>query len=380
MARVAKAAKAEPEIPESDRLEGFPHPRETTDLVGHEAAERQFLESYLGGKTHHAWILGGPKGIGKATFAYRATRFVLKYSTGDLGALGGIEDLYVPPEDPVSHRIAARSHSDLLVLTRPWDSKTKKFKTIVSLEEVRRTAKLFRHTAGEGGWRICIVDSADEMNANAANALLKTLEEPPQKVLFFLVSHIPGRLLPTIRSRCRRLDLSPLSMNDCTKVMKGLLGDGQSADDIAVAARLGDGSVGQGLKLLEGGGIAIYRQMLALLGTLPNLDVKRLNQFADKIAPRTAAAEYDLFCDLILKWIARMVRSVSTDDFASVPQSEADLMIRLANRHSAAHWAEAWDKINRSLMRANALNLDRKQTIAVVFFELEQTLKAAQAA
>ena len=377
---MARAAKEDPDIPESDRLEGFPHPRETTELIGHEAAERQFLESYRSGKNHHAWIIGGPKGIGKATLAYRAARFVLRYSPDDIEAMDSLESLYVSPDDPVSHRITARAHSDLLVLNRPWDTKNKKLKTVVSVDEVRRTVRFFGRTAGEGGWRICIVDSADEMNANAANALLKILEEPPPKVLFFLVSHIPGRLLPTIRSRCRRLDLSPLSMDDCSQVMASLVGDRQSAKDRSVAARLGEGSVGQGLKLLEGGGIAIYRQMLTLLGTLPNVDVKRLNQFADKIAPRAASAEYELFCDLILKWIAWLVRNVTTGDLASVPQSEADLMTRLANRHSAAHWAEAWDKINRSLMRANALNLDRKQTVAVVFYELEQTLKAAQAA
>lgn len=377
---MARAAKEDPDIPESDRLEGFPHPRETSGLVGHGEAERRFLDGYRGSKLQHAWIIGGPMGIGKATFAYRAARFVLKYPTPDLVPDSGKDSLYVSPEDPVSHRIAARAHTNLLVLNRPWDSKTKKLKTVLTVDEVRRTVRFFGRTAGEEGWRICIVDSADEMNPNAANALLKILEEPPSKVLFFLVSHVPGRLLPTIRSRCRRLDLSALSVSDCADVMAELVGERQSRVDMEIAARLGEGSVGQGLKLLEGGGIAIHKQMLGLLANLPNVDVKRLNQFSDKIAPRAASAEYDLFCDLILKWIARMVRGVSTGELSSVPQNEADLMVRLANRHSAAHWADAWEKINRSLMRANALNLDRKQTIAVMFYELEQTMKAAQAA
>lgn len=370
------------DIPESDRLDDLPHPRERHTLVGHEWAERQFLDAYLSGKLHHAWILGGPKGIGKATFAYRAARFVLRHP--DPAAVPrGTTRLDVDPADPVVRRIQALGHADLLVLRRPWDQKSKQLKTVLSVDEVRRASGFFSRTAGEGGWRVCIVDAADEMNANAANALLKILEEPPARCLFLLVAHVPGRLLPTIRSRCRRLDLQPPDPVDAASVMAEVLaqaGEEVSAADLQAAARIARGSVGQGLQLVRGDGIALHRDMLALMASMPGLDIRRLHKLADDLASRQARDRYELFTTLVVDWLAAMVRTVATGDAGHAGPEEADVMRRLADSGDLGAWAEAYEKIGHSIARANGLNLDRKQVILTLFFSLDEIARATRAA
>ena len=220
------------------------------------------------------------------------------------------------------------------------------------------------------------------MNANAANALLKILEEPPPKALFLLVCHVPGRLLPTIRSRCRRLDVSPLATSDAVQVMSDLLGSDMQAsqEDLALAARVARGSVGQGLRLLQSGGLDLYRQLISLMASLPALDVKSVHAVADKLSPRAAMNDYALFMQMVTDWVAAMVRSVGTAEAEFADDAERAIMQRLATPHDLARWADAWDEISRSIARANALNLDRKQTILNVFFRLEETARAASAA
>ncbi|HCK19633.1 MAG TPA: DNA polymerase III subunit delta', partial [Thalassospira sp.] len=188
-------------------------PRRNDALLGHEEAEKTILDAWNSKRMHHAWLLCGPKGVGKATLAYRMARLILSGGgeNGCAGLFGDQNDgLYVDPEDPVSRRIAGGGHGDLKVIERLYDDKKKRLQGEITVANVRTVGNFMSKTSAEGGWRIVIVDAADELNRNAANAILKVLEEPPSNAMMILVAHHPGRLLPTIRSRCRRLNLAPL--------------------------------------------------------------------------------------------------------------------------------------------------------------------------
>ena len=206
-------------IPEPDRVEGAPHPRDTLHLIGQRGAEAIFLDAYAAGRLHHAWLLTGPLGVGKATLAWRIVRFLLATPENAGGGLFGDapvapETLDIDPDHPVVRRIRAGSEGRLFVLRRAWDEDKKRLKTVITVDEVRRMRTFLHMSAADGGRRAVIVDPADEMNTAAANALLKMLEEPPHGVTFLIVSHQPSRLLPTIRSRCRELRLSVLAPGD----------------------------------------------------------------------------------------------------------------------------------------------------------------------
>jgi DNA polymerase-3 subunit delta' len=201
----------------------LPHQRNV--LIGHGETETSLLEAYRSERLHHAWILGGPKGIGKATLAFRYRQVCSgAIRTGSGRKRRWLQDLSVPEDHPVVRQVAAGGHPNILHLRRPWDDKGKRFKADLPVDEVRRTVSFFGTTASARAWRVCIVDAADDMNASSANALLKILEEPPERCLFLVLSHAPGRLLPTIRSRCRRLDLAPLSETDIANGLRDLAG------------------------------------------------------------------------------------------------------------------------------------------------------------
>ena len=199
-------------------------PRETGVLFGHGEAERTLLDAYKGGRIPHAWLIGGPPGIGKATLAYRLARFVLAHPDPQAPAVQKADSLAVEADNPVARRIAAQAQGDLLVLERVINEQTGKLYTVIRVDDVRRAVPFFGSTAGEGGWRVAIVDAVDNLQREGANALLKVLEEPPPRTLLLLVSHAPGRELPTIRSRCRRLLLRPLSAADVARAAAAALG------------------------------------------------------------------------------------------------------------------------------------------------------------
>src|ERR1700716_1734731 len=204
-------------------------PRETTVLHGQTEAERTLLEAYQGRRFHHAWLIAGPAGIGKATLAYRMARFVLAHPDPRTPAVQRATSLEVDADHPVARRIAAQAHGDLLVLERTINEKTNKLRQDIQVDDVRRTVTFFGSTAGEGGWRVAIVDAVDELKREGANALLKILEEPPRRAVLLLVSHSAARVLPTIRSRCRRLLLRPLADEDVARAVAHATG--RSAED-----------------------------------------------------------------------------------------------------------------------------------------------------
>src|SRR5215470_1489431 len=248
-----------------------PPPRETTVLFGHDGAEREFLAVYGSGRVPHAWLIGGEPGIGKATLAYRIARFVL--ARPDPSRASAADTLALDPAHRTVRRVAVNAHPDLLALERtPGDSG--KMRTVITVEQVRRLATFFGSTAGEGGWRVSIVDSADELkHPEGSNALLKMLEEPPPRSLFLLVSHAPGRLLPTIRSRCRRLALRPLGQGDVVRAASVALGSnpGVQADQAALlaAAAASQGSVARAIALAGGPTLALREKVGELLQALP---------------------------------------------------------------------------------------------------------------
>jgi DNA polymerase-3 subunit delta' len=324
-----------------------PHPRETTVLFGHAEPEQVLLEAYRSGRIPHAWLIGGPSGIGKATLAYRMARFVLANPDPTAPAVRKATSLTLPADDRTVRRIAAQGHPDLLVLERVVNEKTGKLYTVIRVDDVRRTVPFFGSTAGEGGWRVCIVDTADELQyPQAANALLKILEEPPRNALLLLISHAPARLLPTIRSRCRRLALRPLSADHVARAAALALGRDAEDPELREASALSEGSVGRALTLLEGPALALRKRVVDLLDRLPTVDPQALHALGDALGgfePQRLAS----FIDAVNEWLAEHLAS--------------------ANRERMLRIAEAWDKVNQAARDADEYNLERKPLVFSVF-------------
>nr|WP_319387548.1 DNA polymerase III subunit delta' [uncultured Roseibium sp.] len=349
------ARRNEPvDVPEVDALPGYPLPNEQTRLVGHKATEKALLDAYRSQRIHHAWILGGAKGIGKATLAFRFAKFIVANPDRFGPQVSAAADLSVPADHPVLRQVAAGGHPNILHLRRPWDEKSKRFKTDLPVDEVRRTVSFFGTTASAKAWRICIVDAADDMNASSANALLKILEEPPERCLFLVLSHAPGRLLPTIRSRCRRLGLDALTPSEISEGLQ-LLGVDPlpAANDLDELAAAADGSLRAAISLLSGDGLAIAKGVRRLADNAAQLDLGAVHALADLVAARGQTDNWLNFQHVLERLChERMSRDVKAG-------------VRSAYRH-----VELWEKASRAIRDADALNLDRKQVVLDFFFAL----------
>jgi DNA polymerase III subunit delta' len=349
-------------------------------LAGHSAAEQTFLNAWNSGRMPHAWLITGAKGVGKATFAYRLARFVLAQSDGaeDAGLFGAPqppENLDVARDDPTVSLVAQLAHPGLRHVVFTENPKTKKMRTEIVVDDVRAAIKIFNVTAEKGSWRVVIVDAVDEMNANAANALLKTLEEPPERSLLILVAHNPGRLLPTIRSRCRTLPLKPLNENEVVSLLQARSPEADHQGLLSLA-RLADGSPGRALELLESGGHGLYEDLIGLLKPLPDLDIPALHKFADKMARKDATEQARAFMALLDWWLARMIRHAALGQAPlDIVDGDGQLSQNLAARRSLDQWIEVWEKISRLASRADSVYLDRKQVLLNVFSMLEKAAR-----
>ena len=262
----------------------------------------------------------------------------------------------------------ALSHPGLLVLRRPYDEKAKRFAASIPIDEVRRLRSFLSHRAGEEAWRVVIVDEANDLNVNAANALLKSLEEPPARAVFVLVSSAPGRLLPTIRSRCRTLALQPLSNADlraaATQAFEasGIAAPGQAA--WPALERLAEGSVGRLLSLQGTGGLELNERITKLVTALPRVDWRAVHALSDELQATVAQARFELFYELLLDVVGRLVRAQASGEGEA---QDREMAARLIGEERLASFAALWERIGREKTDALALNLDRKALILETF-------------
>lgn len=360
-------------------IDGARSPRFCRELIGQEAAVTHFLSNLAQGKLHHACLLTGPKGVGKASFAHMAARFMLHHAD-PVSAAKNADNLIITADDTLGKQIEQGSHPDLMIVSRPWDVAKERFKQSISIDEVRKIRSFFNLSAGMGGWRVCIIDAADDMTLNAANALLKTLEEPPANSLFLIVSHQSGGLLDTIRSRCMKIAFQPLSAINIQHLMhlgfKGGLKDGSKdgADNadaeqsVAAIAHLSRGSIGRALHIQDTNGLEVYSDMVKLLRQYPQIQTVALHEVAERMSKRNAEHLFVDMGEFLLQWLHQLARSSARGETPRVifEGEEAAFQAMVADRPLEA-WVDVWEKVTELFDNAKRLNLDRKQTVLESF-------------
>ncbi|WP_186421151.1 DNA polymerase III subunit delta' [Bosea sp. CS1GBMeth4] len=349
---------------EPDRLPNAPHPRETLALIGHRRQEEAFLTALRSGRMHHAWLLGGPEGIGKASFAYRAARFMLAEGEPLRRAAAAVD--LAMPEDDAARRIAAQSHPDLHLLRRIPRPDGKSFTSNIPVDLVRRVIDRFGSSAGGGGWRVAIVDSAEDLDRPGANALLKLLEEPPPRSLFLIVAHAPGRLLPTIRSRCRLLAFEPLGESEVAQAGAIALERMRlpyDASALGRAAALSEGSVRRALTYVDPATLALVEAVRARLDALPSVDLSALLALGEDVAGRAGEADFRVMIETVQGWLGAHLHAHA----GAGPARLAPL-------------AEVWERLARAANEVETYNLDRRPLVMSLFHDLSEAVSRSRAA
>jgi DNA polymerase-3 subunit delta' len=359
-------AKAVETNPESDRFENTPHPRENHTFFGHAEAERALLHAYVAGHLPQAFIIGGQPGVGKATLAWRLARFLLANPDPATAAGEAKADLFVPENHPVSHQIAAMAHPDLILLRREWNEKDKKLFSEIRVDDVRRASHMFQQAAGRGGYRICILDCAEDLNQNSANALLKLVEEPPPCSLFLIVAHRPGRVLATLRSRCQKILLRPLASADIRGIV-AMLGppcSGAGETKLEAAIVRAQGSVHHALRLLGDQGIELDASLCRMLNNLPHIDWSQVHALADKITARNNGNDYEMMLAMIEDWLDARVRLGARS-------------LQGACARSLAPYALVWEKLGEAARETEIFNLDKRPLVLSLFADLAAAIEAS---
>jgi DNA polymerase III subunit delta' len=342
-----------------DQLEGALHPREQLAFFGHREGEEAFIEGLRNARLHHAWLIGGPQGIGKSTLAYRVARTLLDPRRSNDP---GLSSLAMAPDAAVARQVAAMSHPNLSVLRRTPATDKKASSSTIPVEAVRKALAMFGSTSADGGYRVCIVDSAEDLTISSANALLKVIEEPPPRSVFLIVSHAPQRVLPTIRSRCRRLLLRPLEDTHIRSIIRTLGSTWTEAPEHVVEQALqhGEGSARRTLELLDADKVTFIEQITRLLDGLPKPDAKQIYALAEALAKRDADDSYELTLETVQSWVSKRLH-----EQAGLGSSRLAPLV------------EVCEKIGRSAREIDVFNLDRRPFILAMFDDLADAVRRA---
>lgn len=372
----------------SSGVSGLQPPRLMNECLGHRDVEEKLLDMINTGHLPHALIFAGPEGIGKSTMAFRLVRYLLRHGIplqGASAADGGLFGDALPPvkakslmtdaDDQVSRMVASAGHPDLLTVEREFDEKKNRFKGAVGIDPVRRIAPFMRMTASFNGWRIAIIDDADTMTNEAQNALLKILEEPPPQALLLLVCHRPGMMIPTIRSRCRLLHFQPLSLVDFSNLLRRQEAGLREAD-LAILYAIAGGSAGQGIRLLEEGGLEVIYKVTALLSQWPEWDWPQIHGLADNMSKPGQEDSYQSFVD-VLTWSASSIARARARQQALIPPMDNSDIARLANAFSLEGWLDISERLNAHFSSVDVSNLDKRQGILGAFTIFDEARKAA---
>ncbi|MCP4935990.1 MAG: DNA polymerase III subunit delta' [bacterium] len=347
--------------PNPDQLDGAPHPRQSTILFGHEAADIGFQQAMHAGKLHHAWLIQGKEGIGKATLAYRFAQMVLAREDQTNSEI--VPGRKLDFSTTGAQLICSDAHPNLLVLRRSWNSKTKKFRTRIVVDDVRELQRFLGNTSGMGKWRVVIIDRADDLNMNAANALLKMLEEPPAFCLFLLVSAEQGKLPTTIISRCQKLRLQSLDASTLRACTSHVADQSQitlpHGDQLSIIFELANGSVRAALEFASGRTLDDYNEIKHILDLLPGIDPQAISALADRLSTRTAEQDYHNFLHLLSTQVSNRIRQI--------------VLAGGGNKHELAQWTQLWETITSRKTEIDLLNLDRGNFILDLFANIEKT-------
>ena len=359
-------------FPEADQLANYPHPRATETLYGHKAARAELATAIDTGSMHHAWLLTGKEGIGKATLAYKAAVYALADPGERMPALD------MRPGTLARRQVLQLSHPGLLVIRRSYDIKAKRFPTAITVDEVRKLRSFLSHRNAPGQWRVVIIDRADELNINAANALLKSLEEPPSQTVFFLIAVDTGKLLPTIRSRCRLLGLGPLANADliaAADAAHARLSCDEEKHPLPNWQELAAAAAGSPRRLLAlacENGAEITRAIDRIYGTLAKPDIVFQHTLADKLTGNQSEQDYQLFVTLLLERLADLIKTAAMQPMTEGKRPSAGLI----QPDKLPIWADLWETLQREERNVRALNLDRGAFLLEVFNRLERAAKA----
>lgn len=340
-------------VAEYDDIDGIPQPAQNPEFIGHSDVIDFLNQMRTEKRLHHALLFEGPQGVGKATLAFQFAYGIFS------GNSIGLEKPDVNSQ--IWRQIAQGTHPGLLHITRPFDSKTQKFRSAITVEEIRQITHFLQQTASDRGWRIVIIDPADDMNRNAANALLKTLEEPPAKALFILVSHHSGRLLPTIRSRCQPIVFKTLGGDEMCQALSLIAGpigfDAQAPEETAALIKGAQGSVRKAALMLAYGGLEITGMVDKILSQ-PYWDVSEAYKLATALSARDATVQYSFFTDYVLNLIGNAARHIAVTESAG----------------RANALATFWQALESDMAEAEAYNLDKKQYIIVLLQKIHALL------
>ena len=364
----------------SDKIAGAPHPMLANEIIGHSSQKLSFLSSFASNRLPQCWLLAGDMGIGKASFAWLIAKFLLttKYQPADLKNdlnESNINSILEPQSGSILNRIISGSEQRVYIVRRGYNEKRKTFFKNISIEDVRKLQSYCSLSIADGGKRIIIIDTADDLNKSSSNALLKLLEEPPKNTIFLLISHQPNLLVPTLKSRCQKLSFSNLDQTDLGAVLTAIGCKIEPSDQVSLSI-LSKGSAGAACRLLNSNCINLYSDILNISSSLPNLNTNKILQLSQNYFAKAKPGEFQIFFEMMQHFFSRLCKTGAMQKpvLPSVTENEAKIMKNLCPNLKSAHlWSEAANITLAKLNKGYLLNIDIESLILDAFIYLEKS-------